>query len=103
MGADIASACGQLVVQKEQEAKSAELLDIEDAGLSNDKKVKVNQRPTGAVKKTKKRSVHILSSKLIVRDEDELSRLVVPLTVATSVAATCFVISTVLFVRQQRR
>jgi hypothetical protein len=91
MGADIASACGQLVVQKEKEAAAGAPKDIEDA-------------VQGAKASTGKKMVVKKTKEIIVvdrTDESSLERFLVPLAIATGIAAVSFVISSVLFVRQR--
>eukprot|EP00977_Amphora_coffeiformis_P010443 scaffold2438_cov167-Amphora_coffeaeformis.AAC.19 len=99
MGADIASACGQLITAKDkEEAKdtSQTVRDIEDSGTP----------PNLIDRVTKKRSV---TRRSMSKEESELSSLVNlesyirPLVVATSLAATSFVVCTFLFLRQRRR
>ena len=90
MGADIASACGQLVVQKEKE------LDIEDAVRGQDN-VKLSKG-----KATVKKSTAYLTEEEETQDDD-LSRFVKPLAIATSIAAACFVVSATVFMRQRNR
>jgi hypothetical protein len=88
MGADIASACGQLVVQTEKE------VDIEDAVRSKSE-IKVSNRKT-AVKRSPVAPAPEKKVKV-----DDLDRFVKPLAIATSIAAACFVVSATVFLRQR--
>lgn len=121
MGADIASACGQLVVKKEQdEAKHKNVpgtvIDIEDVGVGDTTTTRRGVTP----RSTKKREggahkigddTTTMTSTSTSKDNDKagssndsgLDDYVKPLVYATSVAATCFVVSSVLFVLQRRR
>jgi hypothetical protein len=85
MGADIASACGQLVVKKEKEETIA-TNDIEDGPFKSIAEVQVVGR-----------------GKENTGDNDDLSEWIRPLSIATSVAASCFVVSTTLFLFQKRK
>lgn len=98
MGADIASACGQLVVKKEKEEAIA-TIDIEDGPFKMKKK---------AEKEVTNHSMDDLAttaakSENESQDDSDLSKWIMPLTIATSVAASCFVASTILFLSQKRR
>lgn len=100
MGADIASACGQLVVAKENE----EPVDIEDVGVTN-KTTGINI--TKAVKKAtatkEKRAVVGVSIDNDTNDErGNLEQWIMPLMIATTIAASCFVVSSVLFFTHRR-
>ncbi|KAI2503985.1 hypothetical protein MHU86_10482 [Fragilaria crotonensis] len=88
MGADIASACGQLVVQTAKE------VDIEDAVRSKTE-ITVSTRTTAV-----KRSPVSPATDKKVKDDD-LNRFVKPLAIATSIAAACFVVSATVFLRQR--
>ena len=106
MGADIASACGQLVV--EQEKKNA---DIEDGPFAKTTK---NATPKKQVikrtKSTAKDSTHNTVSSEHDKDVNEyqkeydIDRLIKRLSIATTVAASCFFLSAAIhFVRRQKR
>lgn len=88
MGADIASACGQLVVQTAKE------VDIEDAVRSKTE-ITVSTRKSAV-----KRSPVSPATDKKVKDDD-LNRFVKPLAIATSIAAACFVVSATVFLRQR--
>ena len=97
MGADIASACGQLVVS-EQNTQEGANIDIED-GPFQKTKTKVSSHK-GIAK------VNTETTKLVgIQSEgfDDIARWIKPLTVATSVAATCFILSSILFLSQKHR
>jgi hypothetical protein len=93
VGADIASACGQLVVKKEKEEAMANV-DIEDG-------------PFTVSPKAEKRSVSVSKSAKGTHagepDANDASKWIKPLAIATSVAASCFVASSILFLSQKRR
>ena len=95
MGADIASACGQLVVKKEKETGTD--IDIEDGPFKESEKdeasVGVRRNATSSAKAMAPQS----------RDHDNMSKWIKPLAVATSVAASCFIASSILFLSQKRR
>jgi hypothetical protein len=95
MGADIASACGQLITLKDKKDEAHQVRDIEDTGATTGPA----EPPT-----SNRRSV---SHRNDDTGEDgakrDLEALIRPLVIATSVAATCFVVSTALFLRQRRR
>jgi len=98
MGADIDSACGQLVVAKEKEAKQKQA-DIEDTAqmnyATNSKQPKVVKRSSAIHSKSMMKDTSNLNS--------DLDHLVKPLAIATSILATCFIGTTILFFKQRRR
>lgn len=87
MGADIASACGQLVVQREKENRK--LVDVENV---------VGDKEVGSDNAEKNTTDHARAS-----PSNDLDHLIEPLIVATSIAAICFVASTALFLTKKRR
>ena len=93
MGADIDSACGQLVKKIEEEEKKEEI-DIEDVGVqksapvANTKKGKVVVRQ-GKTKSTAKASASWIES----LGDDELSQLEHTLSLALGISASCFLLS----------
>jgi hypothetical protein len=95
MGADIASACGQLVVAEEKN-QEAENVDIEDGPFQ---KTKVASRKVIAKVDTEATKLDDMQS----GDNDDIARWIKPLTIATSIAASCFVLSSVVFLSQKRR
>ena len=123
MGADIASACGQLVVKEEEKKK---LLDIEDGiggSTSNNnmslktKKVMSAKMDGGGVKNQQyqslSRDIDAMSNnnnKLSNnggrvdhgKEIQDLERWVMPLQIATTIAASCFVVTTSLYMKQRK-
>lgn len=87
MGADIAGACGQLVV--EQEMQMLKLMDIEDGPVS-----------TSTSKKPK---VFVVGNKKRDTEGKRENRIIRHLMIATGIATSCFFISGVLFVMQRRK
>jgi hypothetical protein len=109
MGADIAGACGQLVVggEKEEEEyrRREKLADIEDGPFREDGSRKP-PRTTIVALPSKRRKEEVAARE--TQEEDELrgngqDRWVRRLTVATVVAATCFVVSSGLLLLQKRK
>jgi hypothetical protein len=97
MGADIASACGQLVAaeQKNQEAAN---VDIEDGPFQKPKTKDASRKAIAKVD-TKATKLDNMQSD----DGDDIARWIKPLTIATSVAASCFILSSILFLSQKHR
>ena len=96
MGADIDSACGQLVtLQQKQKDSATGVRDIEDAAPAHGITSSGDTSKTALADKPEKDG----DPKVGVN----LERWVQPLAVATAVAASCFMVSTFLFVRQRRR
>merc|ERR1712179_418584 len=101
MGADIASACGQLVVAKEKEAQQKrsenenEAIDIEDAAPQSS-----TERASKQARVFKKADELLVPKSGTGNSESgkDLEKLVKPLAIATAVAATCFVVAAALFV-----
>lgn len=103
MGADIASACGQLVQKKEQEEKGKGVVDIED----------VVARPVATARKTSLQPPVAISphgydsdafekslvESLSVEDLDRWWRV---LAIASTVSATCFLASAALYLKPKR-
>lgn len=92
MGADIDSACGQLVTSTDVE-KTAIVPDIEDAAPNSVK------RRGAAAKMIKSEKV----APAVTPSSSDLERWIQPLAIATAVAATCFAASSLLFLKQRRR
>jgi hypothetical protein len=88
MGADIAGACGQLVV--EQEKHMNEIGDIEDSPLCSKSSVVTDRQKRSNGRNSRKNS-----------NTDE--KLIRHLIVATGIATSCFVLSAALFVMQRRK
>mmetsp|Transcript_38675 Transcript_38675/g.93510 ORF Transcript_38675/g.93510 Transcript_38675/m.93510 type:complete len:191 (+) Transcript_38675:1194-1766(+) len=102
MGADIASACGQLVKKIDKEA-TKEAIDIEDAAgpqqsalSTKTKKGKVSIRQV----KTKA-AVPSSSSWIQSLGDDELSRLENTLSVALGISASCFLLSSLVYFKKR--
>jgi sorting nexin-8 len=93
MGADIGSACGQLVVQKKQQEEQAKSkqLDIEDASGASAKKMSTKGIAA-------KRSTPSDSSE---PEDDHLDLIIKRLAIVTGLAATCFVVASILFLTQK--
>lgn len=109
MGADIAGACGQLVVggEKEEEEyrRRGKLADIEDGPFRVDGSRKP-PRTTIVALPTKRRKEEVAVRETQEEDESKgngQDRWVRLLTVATVVAATCFVVSSGLLLLQKRK
>jgi sorting nexin-8 len=104
MGADIAGACGQLVVNKEEKNKVRRdhVVDIEDGPFVRKDEVMSTQT---------RRNIHVTKRRNTVHDaaNKEGSNFVDSdvwvrrFTVATLVAATCFVTSSAIFLFQKRK
>ena len=111
MGADIDSACGQLITlensnTKDEEAKGVR--DIEDglAGGSSSGTVSGTGRK-GMVKKISLSSNTKIAASVDAASDRErfvdLESWIRPLQIATTVAATAFLVSSALYLRQQRK
>lgn len=98
MGADIASACGQLVVQKEKESNELTEVDIEDSFTRNSSDTK-GRKPKTVVKNLS----NVPSTEPKEEETSGYDRFVKPLAIATSISALCFLASAVVFLRQRRR
>jgi adenine C2-methylase RlmN of 23S rRNA A2503 and tRNA A37 len=97
MGADIDSACGQLITLEGNTAEG--IRDIEDVASSP-----LTAKQKGASPRPRRVETTIsaqlrLSTNLLSANLDEW---ILPLTVATSMAAACFVATTSLYLRQRR-
>jgi adenine C2-methylase RlmN of 23S rRNA A2503 and tRNA A37 len=95
MGADIAGACGQLVVEQEKK----QVLDIED-GPFPPKDVKISRM---APRRKKKSDAHPSNGEESNDKQQATDRLLHQLTFATAIAASLFVVSTSLLVLQRRK
>ncbi len=104
MGADIAGACGQLVVEGEEERsrRNQQLADIEDGPFRVDGSEKPTKPPPIATLKTKREVTNDTHCECESKDDDP-DPWVRRLMVATVVTATCFVISCGLLVFQKRK
>lgn len=99
MGADIAGACGQLVVSKENAPEQP--TDIEDGPFQ---KKKITKTPS---KMKKSRSIksnnHNQSDKKDTGSIDNVEKWIRPLVIATGISASVFIISAVLIASNKRR
>ena len=113
MGADIAGACGQLVVEKEKQASPTLQADIEDIGKG--KKNSPGEKAASNAKRSLKSATRN-SSNVAMPDEsmsydlssgtsvsDPTDNLVRKLAIATGIAAACFAISTTAVLLAKRR
>jgi hypothetical protein len=103
MGADIASACGQLVQKKEQEEQNLKTLavDIEDvvvARASSDTISDTLRTTTPRMHNSKA----IQKSWMKTLSVDDLDRWIRVLSIATTISATCFLASAALYLRPKR-
>ncbi|KAL7536336.1 hypothetical protein ACHAXR_007091 [Thalassiosira sp. AJA248-18] len=100
MGADIAGACGQLVVEQEKKKQQQQLdvIDIEDGPFRNDGSGK---RAVTVLSKREKNEneTHGGSS----HGDETVDPWIRRLTIATAVTATCFVVSGTLLLLQKRK
>ena len=106
MGADIAGACGQLVVEQEkkkQQQQNNVVVDIEDGPFRN-KDTSVEKRSVTLANRKKSNDTNENNHEDIQKDENsEIDPWVRRLTVATVVAASCFVVSGTLLLLQKRK
>ncbi len=98
MGADIAGACGQLVVEEEERGQITTLVDIEDGPFRKDDELRKPSVP----------SSHDRRSDNVMHEDLSINCIADPwlqrLTIATVVVASCFVLSsTVLFLQKSKR
>jgi adenine C2-methylase RlmN of 23S rRNA A2503 and tRNA A37 len=110
MGADIGSACGQLITSREKKQAEIDSSAAVDVALMGD----IEDAADDKFVKQKKVSSRVVSNKSTTEDnvdEDpasspskvDLEQWIRPLATATAVAATCFLVSSVLILRQKRR
>eukprot|EP00521_Asterionellopsis_glacialis_P015664 CAMPEP_0195294360 /NCGR_PEP_ID=MMETSP0707-20130614/14750_1 /TAXON_ID=33640 /ORGANISM="Asterionellopsis glacialis, Strain CCMP134" /LENGTH=538 /DNA_ID=CAMNT_0040355307 /DNA_START=50 /DNA_END=1666 /DNA_ORIENTATION=+ len=108
MGADIASACGQLVV--EQENREKKNVDIEDGPFGNSQSNKISKKQS--INRSKSSSKYSSSEfGAIEKDEDlnkeqdgfDHDRLIRRLSIATSIAASCFLVSSAIYFARRRK
>ena len=102
MGADIDSACGQLVTLKQQkdQKEKAVVRDIEDIASKDKSKSTQVSQPKQLRKSLSKEAEE---SGETTTSETDLDRWVRALAVATTLAASCFVVSSYMFLKQRRR
>jgi hypothetical protein len=110
MGADIASACGQLVQQKDHEKKEKRSLDIEDILVEsfmnmNDKQSERDSPRNNAVRTYDQNPrPHITENTESWIDSvssDDLNYWFNVLAVATTMSATCFLVSSALYLKRK--
>ena len=94
MGADIAGACGQLVVEQEEKMQNS-IGDIEDGPLCSSTNKKSN-----IVSNIRKRSDNYQEENDKARGE---KKVVQHLIAATGVTMACFLVSTALYIMQRRK
>jgi hypothetical protein len=98
MGADIDSACGQLITLEKEKSKAREqagVRDIEDVASNHSADI------TKVVPKLSSQTSP--SPPSTPTSGLDLEPWIRPLAVATTIAASCFVVTTVLFLKQRRR
>jgi len=102
MGADIDSACGQLVTldQPRDSGSEATVRDIEDAATNPLERTASSTATRHFATSNDKQPAATGATKEWVLD---LDKWIVPLAAATAVAATSFLVSSALFLRQRRR
>ncbi len=115
MGADIASACGQLVVKKEKKngvrrEPIEPPADLEDGPFAKASTTPLRAPSSSKVTRRNNKAVPKAAETSSSYDHGEarkslndLERWIPPLAMSTALAATCFVVSCVLFLRQRRR
>jgi adenine C2-methylase RlmN of 23S rRNA A2503 and tRNA A37 len=104
MGADIAGACGQLVVTKENSAEQP--IDIEDGPFKSKvtkqiPKVKVS-RNSKIKKSSDNQTPETNISEDIEESENSIEKWIRPLAIATAIAASCFTLSAIMVVSKRR-
>jgi adenine C2-methylase RlmN of 23S rRNA A2503 and tRNA A37 len=104
MGADIAGACGQLVVNMEEKNKVRRdpVVDIEDGPFVRKDEV-MSAQTRRNIHATKRRNTILESANKEGSNFDDSDVWVRRFTVATLVAATCFVTSSAIFLFQKRK
>lgn len=107
MGADIDSACGQLITlrkTKEEETKDDVVRDIED--VATDKRLGSKEGVARVVSSKSGKvvdDVAVEKATVVLPAKTGLDRWIVPLATATAVSASLFVGSAIFFLRQRRR
>lgn len=109
MGADIASACGQLVQKKEKE-ESKEAIDIEDVAgpggktANKVKKVKPamkSDKSSSALPESSSSPLSSFASWIESLPNENLDRLENILTIAAGVSASCFLLSSLIYFKKR--
>lgn len=108
MGADIDSACGQLVVLSREREQSnrpekTDVVDIEESsGKWGSDKVSVAKKPSQSTK-VKQDAVVDEENNPAASSVTDLEKLIRPLQMATTIAASCFLLSSIVYLKQQGR
>ena len=107
MGADIDSACGQLVVlskDKDQgkSPENAEVVDIEESSGKKTEKIAVPKKTSQSAVKVEKEIV-VSGGDDSTASVNELEKLIRPLQIATIISASCFLVSSIVYMKQKRR
>lgn len=101
MGADIASACGQLVKKIENE-ETKESIDIEDVAGRQAASVAETKKGKVSIRRGKTQSTLISSASWIESlGDDELSQLESTLYVALGISASCFLMSSLVYFKKK--
>ena len=102
MGADIAGACGQLVVSKNNDEDAANPVDVDiEDGPFQSKRMK--QKPKGRIgRKSKANNEDESDETKNGKATGDIDKWIRPLTIATAVAASCFTLSIVLAASRRR-
>jgi len=100
MGADIAGACGQLVVSKEKEASSVVVGDIEDGPFKKNESGKAKHVFS---KKNQKQKAKDDSGGDKKNANDNLDKWIKPLAVATAASASLCIVSLAVIAMQRRK
>jgi hypothetical protein len=114
MGADIASACGQLIQQETKSSErdmedyykvsSSSLLRSSSAPVSNLPRVTTTNRSSSkSVVAADGREELDATLRVQAEDEHQHSKIIWYLSLATTLAASCFLISSTLYLKQRRR
>ena len=98
MGADIAGACGQLVVAKEKQENKVVVGDIEDLGQS--RKSDAKARP---VIKATRQSPKVERDDLSGQNETNIEKWIKPLAIGTAISASICLVSIGLVMQKRRR
>jgi len=107
MGADIAGACGQLVVTKEKEGVVGKVVDIEDglSSISGNKKIVGHHKTRRSDSISKKIEEHSKSDRKNKESsgKDSFEKWIKPLAVATTIAGTVCIVSIGMMFMQRRK
>ena len=96
MGADIAGACGQLVVEEEERGQKTAPVDIEDGPFHKDDELRKPPVPSSH----DRRSDNVMHEDISINNN--VDQWLQRLTIATVVVASCFVLSSTLLLLQKR-